>query len=390
MNGQGSVVHLNVTDFAAAVAIAKDGTLADSAFVVAKASASRAVIQAVSQRAWQEGLVPGMTLANAQRLVKGLKVLPPDPISCAAAHQAMKAIADRYTPVVQNDCGGHLYLDLSGTTALFGPHFDCAVRIRNEIVASTGLVPTVAVASNKLVAKVATRAVRPSGIAGVRPGEEALFLAPQDALLLPGVGPAMARIISVAGLREIGSLAALDDNEAIALFGRRGVALRDAALGRDASTVEAGDLAERTLRRTIDFPEPVFEQQALNAALTTTVEDMGLELRQAGLATAGLNVAVLYADGVRTEASERLRRLLLLDIELVEAATRVVRKATNRRVRIRGLMVAFFSLDVPSKQIDLFTPEGPSAQERFQHAVDRTRLRFGPEAVTLASALFHG
>ena len=65
MNGQGSVVHLNVTDFAAAVAIAKDGTLADSAFVVAKASASRAVIQAVSQRAWQEGLVPGMPLANA-------------------------------------------------------------------------------------------------------------------------------------------------------------------------------------------------------------------------------------------------------------------------------------------------------------------------------------
>ena len=389
MNGKAGIVHFNITNFAAAVAIVKDASLSDVPFVVTKADAARATVHAVSRRAWEEGISAGMPLATAQRLVRGLITLPPDPRSYAAAHKVMENVASRYTPVIQNDAGGHLYLDLAGTTALFGPHIDCAVRIRNEISNQTGLEPSVAVASNKLVAKIASRAVRPAGIAYVREGEEASFIAPQDALLLPGIGSVTARIIAVAGLRKIGELAQLEDDEAIALFGRRGLALRDAARGIDKSKVSVGNISDRAIRRTIDFAEPVIDNRAVQAAVITAMEDLGLELRQAGLGATSIGIAVLYADGVRSESRERTGGLLTLDKDLIGAAMRVFYKAASRRVRVRGILLTAFRLDTPVRELDLFAPEGPARPERIQSAVDTARLRFGVQAVTLASALFY-
>jgi DNA polymerase IV len=389
MNSQASIVHLNVIDFAAAVAIAKDRSLAKTAFVVAKAGAARPVVLAVSRHAWAEGITPGMPLGMAERLVRSLRILVPDPSACATANALMEKVACHYAPLVQNDSGGHLYLDLAGTSRLFGPHIDCAVRIRNQIMEQVGVEPVVALAPNKLVSKVVTRAIRPTGVACVRAGEEAAFLAPQDALLLPGVGPAMARILSVAGLREIGELAALDDSETLALFGKRGLALRDAARGVDNSPVDPGGLAERTVWRRVDFPEPILDAATFHAALVQMVEDAGLELRRSLLAASALRITLLYADGVRAEAQQRLRSPLLLDSDLIATASSVSTKALERRVRLRGMTLVLYGLAPARREPDLFTPEGPDRFERVQNAVDSTRLRFGLTALTRATAIIH-
>ncbi|HCM27047.1 MAG TPA: DNA polymerase [Treponema sp.] len=387
MKTAASVVHLNVIDFPASVAVAADRSLADRAFVVALASSARAVVLDVSRRAREEGLAAGMPLAAAERRVKGLLVLPPDPRACERTNALMESIAARFAPLVQNDSGGHLYLDLAGTSRLFGPHVDCAVRIRNEILEAAGLEPTVALARNRLVAKVATRSIRPAGIAYIREGDEAAFLAPQDAFLLPGVGPAVARVLSVAGLREIGELALLSDEEARALFGKRGCALRDAARGIDESSVAPGGLDGRLVRRRLDFSADVLDESVIRGAIVALAEDAGLELRLSRLAASRLGLSVSYADGARGEAEERSRRPLVLDAELIAAADRAYSRAAFRRVRVRSLSLALSGLAPARREPDLFIPEGPSRLERLQDAVDASRRRFGPAAVTRAVAL---
>jgi DNA polymerase IV len=389
MNSQSSIVHLNVIDFAAAVAIAKDRCLAETAFVVAKENTARPIVLAVSRRAWSEGITPGMPLSMAQRLLRNVQVLLPDPTACTAANKLMEKIVARYTPLVQNDSGGHFYLDLAGTTRLFGPHIDCAVRIRNEIVEQIGLDPVVALASNKLVSKVVTRAIKPIGVAYVRTGEETAFLAHQDALLLPGVGPAMARILTVAGFREIGEIASLKDEETLALFGKRGFALRDSARGLDFSPVNPGDLSERSIRRQVDFPEPILAATDFHAALVSMMEDAGLEMRRSLFSSSVLRIILLYADGVRSEAQERSREPMVLDSELISVARRVLAKALERRVRIRSMSLLLSGLGPVRREPDLFTPPGENRFERIQKAVDTSRIRFGVSAVTRASAIAH-
>jgi DNA polymerase-4 len=67
MSRPSSVVHLNVVDFSAAIAAAKDRALADRAYVIAGASSGRAIVLGLSRRARDEGLVAGMSLAAAQQ-----------------------------------------------------------------------------------------------------------------------------------------------------------------------------------------------------------------------------------------------------------------------------------------------------------------------------------
>ncbi len=382
-----SVVHLNVVDFPAAVAMAKDPSLADRAFVVGGAASSRAVVLGVSPRAREEGLSVGMALSNAERRVRGLLVLSPNPAACARVDHDMEAIVSRYSPAVQNDTGGHLYLDLSGTSRLFGPPLDVAVRIRNEISDSLGISATVALAVNKLTAKVITRSIRPLGIAGVRGGDEAAFLAEQDAALLPGVGPAVSRVLAVAGFSTIGEIAALPDGDALALFGRRGLALRNAARGLDDSPLEMAALSARDIRRSLDFSSDVEDLSVIRGALVALVEDGGLEMRRSLLAARRIRLSLLYTDGVTRAGVARSREGLVLDQELIRAAEGAYRGAADRRVRLRSLTLVLEDLVPARREPDLFVPDGPTRADRLQSAVDGARLRFGVGSLTRAICL---
>ena len=385
--GAANVAHLNVVDFAASVAIAGDRSLADRPFVIAASAARGAIVLGLSPRARKEGLETSMSLAQAGRRVAGLLAVPPDPLAAARADEALAELAARYAPLVQADSGGHLYLDLGGTERLFGPAIDCAVRIRNEIRASLGIEATMTVARNKLVAKVAARSITPAGIACVRPGDEAAFLAPQDSRLLPGMGPSIVKVLAVTGLRSIGDIAALGDEEALALFGRQGPALRDSALGIDASTVAPGRLAERSLRRLLEFAEDLIDAREIRAALLALVEDAGLELRRSLLATRRLRLEIIYADAKRSAATEASRGPLVLDSELIAAADRAFAKTALRRVRLRALTLELGALESARREPDLFIPAGSTADERLQKAVDASRLRYGAGTLTRGSGL---
>lgn len=69
-----------------------------------------------------------------------------------------------FSPLVEaEEDSGHLFLDLTGTGRLFGPPQDVARRIRCTVRGELGLDPIWGLAANKLVAKVATRVVKPKG-----------------------------------------------------------------------------------------------------------------------------------------------------------------------------------------------------------------------------------
>jgi DNA polymerase-4 len=180
----------------------------------------------------KEGISPGMALAAAERKVKNLTVLPPDPAAYETMNKELERIAAVYAPAHESDNQGNMYLDLTGTAGLFGPPADCSSRILREMLEQTGMRPAAAVAGNKLVCKVASRAIRPVGLIQIPAGAETAFLAHQDIGLLPGMGPGLLRTAAVTGFREIGELARLNDGEALALFGKRVPLLRD-TLARD-------------------------------------------------------------------------------------------------------------------------------------------------------------
>jgi DNA polymerase-4 len=372
-----AVCHLNIIGYKAAVAGVKEKGLQGRPFVIAGTTGGRALIQDLSPEALKQGLAPGMALAVAERKVKDLTVLPPDPPAYESMNKELEKIAANFAPAFENDTNGNLYLDLTGTAGLFGPPADCSSRILREIFDKTGMRPAAAVAGNKLVCKAASRVIRPVGLIQIQHGTEAAFLAHQDIRLLPGMGPSLLRTAEVTGFREIGELAALSDGEALSLFGKRGLLLRDTARGIDDSPVESGDLNEKKIEKRLDFAMDTLDFDTIRGGLIFLSESAGIEMRRDKLGVRNITLAALYSDGVRASGSVREKRALVTDREIAAALEGVYLKVVVRRLRVRSIGLTLGELRPLGWEPDLFVPEPDEKGRRLQEATDRIRGRFG-------------
>jgi DNA polymerase-4 len=375
-----AIAHLNIIGFRAAVAALVDRDLRNRPYVIAGGSGGRAVALDVSPGAMKEGITPGITLAAAQRMVKDLPVVAPDPAAYGKVNAVLEEIVTRYAPAWQNDGCGNIYLDITGTRRLFGSPADCVCHIQNEINAGTGVEAAAATASNKLVCKVASRAIRPEGLIEVREGDEAAFIAHQDIILLPGLGPSLLKTIRVTGFREAGELAALTDGEAASLFGKKGILLRDAARGIDNTSVTMGTGA-RAIERKADFAEDVMDETIIRGALAALVENGGLEMRREKLGAGIIRFAAIYSDGIAANGTEKGKRLFVLDSEILAAAARVYKKAMTRRIRVRSICLSLEGLLPLGYEPDLFEFENDVRNHQLQEAIDLIQGRYGTGAV---------
>jgi len=380
------IAHLNVIGFRAAVAALINRELLGRPYVIAAAAGGRAIAWDVSPEAIKQNIRPGMALSAARRISKDIAVIPPDPSAYEKANGVLENVVRRYAPAWQNDGCGNLFLDISGTRGLFGPPADCLCHIQNEIIDSLGIKAAAAAASNKLVSKVASRAIRPLGLIEVRPGDEASFLAHQDITLLPGLGPSLMKAIRVTGFREAGELAALSDSEAAALFGKKGILLRDAARGIDNTPVSAGN-GNRSIERRADFPEDVLDETVIFGALASLAEHGGLGMRNEKLGTMAIRITAFYNDGYEAHGSEKTKQPLVTDCEIMTAVHSVYRKTVKRRIRLRAIGLALEDLIHLGYQPDLFEPENNTKKRRLQEAVDKIHNRYGTETLTKGTVL---
>jgi len=382
-----AITHLNIIGFKAAVAAVKDKSLRDRPFVIAGATGGRSLALDCSPEAVRQGVTPGTALALAERKISDLIILPPDPASYELMNKEIEKVAERYAPLWENDRQGNLYLDLTGTSSLFGRSVDCTSRILRDILEQAEIRPAAAVASNKLVSKVATRSIRPMGFMQVLNGTEADFLSHQDIHILPGMGAKLMKTAAVVGIREIGEIACLSEGSAVSLFGKHGVMLRNMALGIDNSPVLDVNGKQRILQQA-DFNEDVIDSSAVQGAILGLAEHGGLEMRRNKLGATVINLTVNYADGMSAEGTEKGKLTsgrcgsFVLDRDIGNAAYRIFKKIAVRRIRIRSLGLSLESLVPLGYEVDLFEPENEEKERHLQEAVDVIQNKFGAGKIT--------
>jgi len=381
-----SIIHLNVADFAVAVERAIDRRLAGLPVVVAPPGAARAVVYDMSEEAYRAGVRKGMALARAARLCRDVRILPPRPERYGQAMRALLRHALPYSPRIEaGDIDGHLFIDATGTGRLLGPPADVAARLRREIRASLGLAPVWSVAPNKLLAKVATRLVKPEGECIVAAGEEQAFLAPLGLELIPGIERGDLIHLREFNLTRACEVAALCLEDLQVPFGRRAMLLYEAVRGIDPSPVLAVGEKPPDVAADHVFANDTNDTGALLAALYRLAEHAGHELRRRRRAAQRAAVALDHSDGVRCVRRAAVRPVSADDTTLFAAARKALFLAWTRRVRIRHLRLVCDRLAFPPAQLGLFGDDRPPAEkrERLVGAVDAVRHRFGRDAITI-------
>ncbi len=384
------VVHLNVAHFMASVEELCDRSLAGMPFIISTPGKARSVALDVSEKAFYEGIRRGMPVDLIAKRIRGIRILPPRPDLYERAERRIFDITSRYSPLVESRNGGHLFLDITGTTSLFGTPLDLAARIREEILERSGLQPIAGLSINKLVSKVATRVVKPDGFIAIQPGDEAGFLSRQTIALLPGIGSALSERMKLLGIAEIGELAVLSDTDTIAAMGKHGLILRDHARGIDASPVSSEPTSLQRMRRERLFATDTNDREEMESALFLLVEELGLRLREHGLSARRIELHVAYTDGERAIGQRTFERSLSYDRDLFAAARLLLAQSLQRRVRVRRIAASLSILQPVQAQMDLFIPPEREKLESLQRAVDRIRNRFGTEAIRVGRTLKAG
>ena len=379
-----AIIHLNVADFAVAVERAMDRRLAGCPVVIARAGAERAAVYDMSEEAFRAGVRKGMTLAQAARRCRDARILPPHP---ERYEQAMRALLQRALPcsprIEAGENDGHLFIDATGTGRLLGPAMDVAWRLRREIRAHLGLTPIWSVAPNKLVAKVATRLVKPEGEYIVAAGEEQPFLAPLRLELIPGIERDDLSRLREFNLTRAHDVAALRLEELRVPFGSRAMFLYETVRGIDPSPVLAVGEKPPAVAASHVFATDTNDTDTLLAALYRQVEQVGSELRRRRRAAQRVAVVLDYSDGARCIRQAAARPATANDISLFETARKALFLAWVRRVRIRHLRLVCDRLVFPPAQLALFVDDRQQVKKRDRliGAMDAVRHRFGRDAI---------
>ncbi len=381
-----TIIHINIADFAAAVERRLDRRLDGRPLAIAAQAASRAVVYDMSDEAYQAGIRKGMPLTRATRLCRDLTVRPPQPARYEQAMADLLGQARAYSPLIEpGDQDGHLFVDVTGTSRLFGPAVDVAWRLRRRTRQEMGLDPIWTVAANKLVAKVASRLVKPQGEYIVAPGDEEAFLSPLPVWLVPGIeAPDISRLREL-NLTRVHQVTALNPAHLEVALGPRAAFVAAALRGRDdAPVLPVGQTPPRIeLNHTLatDSHDPA----ALEARLYALVETAGRQMRRQGRVARRIAVTADYSDGRRCVRQVRVEPPTANDLALFDLARRALHLAVARRTRVRHLRLVCDRLIFPPAQLPLFEEERRTVlrREHLIAAMDRIRDRFGTQAVRI-------
>src|SRR5512139_3942635 len=200
-----SILHVDLDAFFVSVELLERPDLRGKPVAVGGRADERGVISSASYEARQFGVRSAVPTRTAFQLCPDLILLPGRHDLYAQHSQQVMAMLREITPQLEQISIDEAFLDITGTELRYGAPEQLARQLHDRIRDEFGLPCSIGVASNKLVAKIATEQAKPNGIRIVAVGGEADFLVPLPVRALWGVGPKTSEILAKSlGLETIG------------------------------------------------------------------------------------------------------------------------------------------------------------------------------------------
>jgi len=377
-----AILHVDLDAFFCSVEELMTPALKGQPFVVGGRPEGRGVVASASYAARRFGVRSAMPVAKAVRLCPGLQIVRPRHGEYSDySDRVMQYLRDS-VPVVEQISIDEAFLDASDDPR-GGP--GAAREMQAEIRKRFGLPSSWGVASNKLVAKIATEVGKPNGLISVPAGSEGQFLAPLPVAMLWGIGPKSAARLAELEIRTVGELARLSDALLGELFGDWGMELAARARGLDDRAVE-DSYEPRSVSAEQTFAKDVSSESRLRRCLLEMSERVGGRLRQAELAGSTVRIKLRWPDFVTITRQSRLAQPTDQDQEIFGAAWLLFQDNWRRGRAVRLLGVGVSDLGPPVRQLGLFD-RAWETDRRLLQAIDRLREKYGSDVLTRAAEL---
>jgi DNA polymerase-4 len=266
------IAHVDMDAFFVSAELLRRPELRGKPVVVATGTDphARGVVMAASYEARKHGVQSAVPLAIAHRRCPDAVLIPRDMTYYRELSRRVMGMLGRYSDLVEIAGLDEAYLDLSDSEA---PRA-CGRRIKHEVKLETGLVCSVGLAPNKLLAKIASDLDKPDGFRVLTSEEMLDAVGDRSASLLPGVGPKTAERLGRLGIATVRDLATAEPGRLERSFGpRAGSLIRARANGIDDRSLETSRERKSESRETT-FAADVTDRAVLAGTLERLVADL--------------------------------------------------------------------------------------------------------------------
>jgi DNA polymerase-4 len=384
-----AILHIDMDAFYASVEEQDRPELRGKPLIVG-GTGGRGVVAAASYAVRRFGVRSAMPMRDALRRCPDAIVVHPRMARYKEISDQVFAIFREFTPLVEGLSLDEAFLDVTASQLLLGGPEAIGAEIRRRIAAQTGLTASVGVATNKLLAKIASDLNKPNGMCRIDAGNIREILDPLPIHKLFGVGEKTLPTVLAAGIQTFGDARLAGDEVLWRAFGRHGKAMRTLASGLDDRPVEP-DREEKSISAEETFDTDLRVPAELKAQLKHLADRTASRLRAQKLLAGRVNVKIRRGD-FTTYTRQRALEPATQETAVISAAAEALLEgwlASQPRAAIRLLGVGVSDLQ-EHLQSDLFS--GPEAVpgSRLDSAVDGIRDRFGVGLLTRASLLPKG
>jgi DNA polymerase-4 len=380
-----TILHVDLDAFFVSVELLERPDLRGRPVAVGGRPDQRGVIASASYEARKSGVRSALPTRTAFQLCPELILLPGRHNLYEQHSRKVMTMLREITPQIEQISIDEAFLDITGTELRYGSPEQLARNLHDRIRADFGLPCSIGVASNKLVAKIATEQAKPDNIRSVPAGEEAMFLAPLPVRALWGVGPKTAEILKRLGIETIGQIAQARSDVLAYRLGKNGADdLLRRAHGLDDSPVEDERIVKQISQETT-FAKDISDAKRLRATILELSEGVGRRLREDDLSARTIAIKLRYGDFTTFTRQTTLPQPIDLDQDIFEQAWLLFQQHwTKRAIRLIG--VAARQLNPAARQLELFEQRDDRA-ERLTRTVDDIRHKYGAESLKRGSTL---
>ncbi|MET0242486.1 MAG: DNA polymerase IV [Flavitalea sp.] len=372
------IAHFDLDTFFVSVECINDPSLKGKPLLVG--GRERGVVAACSYEARKYGIHSAMPMQTARKLCPHAIVVGGSRQDYSKYSRWVTEIIAEKAPLFEKASIDEFYLDLTGMDKFFKP-YEWTIALRQEVIDKTGLPISFALASNKMVAKIATDEAKPNGYIHVAYGREQDFLAPLGVNKIPGVGGHTHQALLSMGIKTIKDLSETPIDKLEKKLGKYGHELWFKSRGiHNGEVVPYHEAKSVSTENT--FHEYITDQEQLLNEVVRMTEKVAFELRQDNKTTGCIAVKVRYPD-FETTSRQVTIPYTFYDDELISQAKDLLLKLWRKGQPVRLLGVRLSELTDEAIQTNLF--ENVEKKTELYKAIDDLKNRFGTSSVTKAS-----
>ncbi len=372
------IAHFDLDSFFVSVEVINNPSLAGKAVIVG-GSKDRGVVTTCSYEARKFGVRSAMPMKQAMQLcphaiiVRGTRGMYTKYSNWVTDIIASKA------PLFEKASIDEFYIDLTGMDKFFDV-LQWTIDLRNQIIDETKLPISFGLASNKMIAKIATDEAKPNGFLFVKPGSEKEFLATLPVNKFSGVGESTFKKLKWMGIHLIGDILKHSEQSLEDELGKWGKDLYRKAQGISNSVVST-EREAKSISKENTFSENISDENTLIIELVKMVEKVGYELRNEGMLTGCIAVKIRYPNFETTQKQTTID-FTLSDEVLIKEAILLFKKLWRKPNPVRLLGVRLSEFTNQTFQGNLF--EDHTAQTKLYAAIDDVKNRFGKTSLQKA------